>query len=203
MKFRTVRIMIAKGKARLLYTVSMLLLPLISWAQNNSGNTINTINMDDFTPVRVSSGDILLMYGAPPVSDNPSRDTIAGYDVRFGGIRVMYGPPAIPQNTAKKDIKPLVVLDGVIAECDSAVLANFDFNNQIYFSGNLAELLGIKANSIKGVRPLMQSTAMQFWGTRGANGVVEIYTKKYYRKNRSSLKGNYTKVLKGKSVLYL
>ncbi len=204
MKFRTVRIMIARGKARLLYSVSMLLLPVISWAQNNTGNTTNKINPDDVIPMRVNTGDIRLMYGVPPVSDKPSKDTVAGYDIRLGGMRVMYGPPPfVPLNTVQEDKKPLVVLDGEIAECDSAVLKKFNFDNQIYYSGHLSELLGIKARSIKCVRPLMQSSAIQFWGTKGANGVIEVYTKKYFRKKQKQLGGAYTKVLKGKSVLYL
>jgi len=203
MRFRTVRIMIAKGKARLLYTVSMLLLPLISWAQNDNGKTENGIDVRFVLPVRANTPDIRVMYGVPPVSDNNGNDTVSRRDLNYYDMPLMYGPPSIFSIKTEQKTTPLIVLDGNIAECDSTLLENFNFDRDIYFSGNLAELLGIKASSIKGVRPLMQSTAMQFWGTRGANGVVEIYTKKYYRKNRSSLKDNYTKVLKGKSVLYL
>lgn len=203
MKYKTVRIMIAKGKARLLYTVSMLMLPLISWAQNNSGNTVNRVNVDDVIPMLMRSDDVRVMYGVPPVYDNPTRDTVPAFDIRSNGMSLMYGPPPVNMNTVSSRAIPLVVLDGEIAECDSAVLAKFNFNRDIYFRGNLSELLGINARSIKCVRNLMQSSATQIWGMRGANGVVEVYTRKYYRKNRKRLSGAYSKVLNGKPVMYL
>lgn len=60
MKFRTFRVLVSKGWARMLYSVSLLILPAILPAQDVT-----------FTPAKSDVGAIRLMYGVPAVSDNP------------------------------------------------------------------------------------------------------------------------------------
>jgi len=99
-----------------------------------------------------------------------------------------YGPPVRSLMEKKdKEIKntPLVALDfREIKDIDKAKLALFDFENFYNDRDSLASLLGVKKNRLKAVRYLKKSKASDMWGRDGANGVIEIITKKQYRKYR-------------------
>ena len=46
----------------------------------------------------------------------------------------------------------------------------------------LAELVGIRGDKIQAVRTLNNKEAEEIWGEQGRDGVLEVLTRKYYRK---------------------
>lgn len=145
----------------------------------------------EFDVVRV------VAYGPPAASfrrydDNVSR--IVGPDFQSIGIEtpdvsVMYGVPTTRyvvsddmQKPASAPSYPLIILDGEIVNAPDDKLAAFDFGAVLMDRYQLAELFGIRGDKIKEVRTLNNKEAQEIWGVRGQNGVLEVFTRKYYRK---------------------
>ena len=95
---------------------------------------------------------------------------------RFQGMRARAYGPQYP-----RDGKPLIVLDGCIMDTlsvnmqclDSLVSGKLQADKE-----NVARLMGIKEHEIKGITFLKDAAATAVWGQRGANGVIEVTTKK-------------------------
>ena len=86
---------------------------------------------------------------------------------RFQGMRARAYGPQYP-----KDGKPLIVLDGCIMDVSSVNMQCLD----------IARLFGLKEYEIKSVSVLKDAAATAIWGTRGANGVIEVTSKKGWAK---------------------
>ena len=159
------------------------------------------ITMLESAPVAVPSTafDIVrvVAYGPPAASfrrydDNVSR--IVGPDFQSIGIEtpdvsVMYGVPATRyvvtddmQKPSAAPSYPLILLDGDIVNAPDDKLAAFDFNAVIMDRYQLAELVGTRGDKIKEARTINNKEAEEIWGVRGKNGVLEVFTRKYYRK---------------------
>ena len=103
---------------------------------------------------------------------------------RYQGMRARAYGPQYP-----KDGKPLIVLDGCIMDVssvnmqclDSLMLGKLHVDKE-----NVARLFGLKEHEIKSVSVLKDAAATAIWGTRGANGVIEVTTKKGWAKRMES-----------------
>ena len=103
-------------------------------------------------------------------------DSIIIREDRFQGMRARAYGPQYP-----RDGKPLIVLDGCIMDTisvdkqclDSLVSGKLQVDNE-----NMARLFGLKEHEIKRVSVLRDAAATAVWGQRGANGVIEVTTRK-------------------------
>jgi len=119
--------------------------------------------------------------------DEVLQGRVAGYNILYEYGDLAYGPPvsSLMEKMDKKiKITPLVAFDFREKDIDKAKLESFDFENFYNDRDSLASLLGVKKNSLKAVRYLKNPKSMTIWGRQGANGVIEIVTKKQYRKYR-------------------
>lgn len=79
------------------------------------------------------------------------------------------------RNFINGESDPLFIVDGV--PFGSQSLGSFDVSGQI-FSGNISPLNAINPNDIESIEVLKDADATAIYGSRGANGVVLITTKK-------------------------
>ena len=77
-------------------------------------------------------------------------------------------------STLNASADPLIVIDGVPYPTD--ISEDFDFSTAN--EEDLGALLNISPNDIKSVEVLKDASATAIWGTKGANGVLVITTKK-------------------------
>jgi TonB-dependent SusC/RagA subfamily outer membrane receptor len=95
---------------------------------------------------------------------------------RFQGMRARAYGPQYPQ-----DKYPLMVLDAQIMFVDSINKQCLDslMSGKLQESKeNIARLFGLKKDEISSVTVLKDNAAIAEWGQRGANGVIEVTTKK-------------------------
>ena len=196
MKIRTVKIWLSKGWYYAVYSVSLLLIPLIVSCSSSRSSAKNSESKeasanDSLRPVMVDS--LLLgrtaIYGPPAVrkksKEKQSADsTVVTFDYRDPSsnldptrMRLMYGVQ-IPQ-----DSKPLLVVDGTpwpMDRVDKDILSKFDFDKDIYSRKKVAALLGFKRKELKAARMLKDQDAQRIWGRMGVNGVFEVVTTEAY-----------------------
>ena len=160
-------------------------------------STPDTINKEtvkrstEFEAIRV------VAYGPPAASFRRYDDKvtrIVGPDFQSIGIEtpdvsVMYGVPTTRyvvsddmQKPSSAPSYPLIALDGKIVNAPDDKLAAFDFNAVLMDRYQLAELVGTRGDKIKEARTINNKEAEEIWGVRGKNGVLEVFTRKYYRK---------------------
>jgi TonB-linked SusC/RagA family outer membrane protein len=70
--------------------------------------------------------------------------------------------------------EPLVVVDGNIWETDES--SDFDYNNAN--EEKFAQLLNVNPEDIESIAVLKDAAATAIWGSQGANGVIDIRTKR-------------------------
>ncbi len=159
------------------------------------------ITMLESAPVVVPSTEFdivrVVAYGPPAASfrrydDRVSRIVESDFQsigIETPDVSVMYGVPTNryvisddKKEPASAPSFPLIVLDGEIVNAPHDKLAAFDFNAVLMDRYQLAELVGIRGDKIKEVRTLNNKEAQDVWGEQGKNGVLEILTRKYYRK---------------------
>ena len=131
-------------------------------AQEFEGMPITTI--DEALQGRIAGLDIVLSSG----------NLGAGTSMRLRGVSSING------NT-----EPLVVVDGNVFESDYN--KDFDFANAT--EDKFAELLQVNPEDIESITVLKDAAATAIWGSQGANGVIEIKTK---RGSRGATKVTYT-----------
>ena len=168
MKIRTIKIWLSKGWYYAVYCVSLLLIPLItscsssrSSAKSNvsNGEVVSNSNLDENTPV----DNTFISF--------ESRDPYR--------MRLMYGvqPPENPRNAT-----PLVIIDHYIADVDKDRLIQFDFAAGSSSKEQVATLLGVKSRKLMAYKIVTGTDATSVWGTRANYGVLEVLSKKEYRK---------------------
>jgi TonB-linked SusC/RagA family outer membrane protein len=91
-----------------------------------------------------------------------SGDLGAGTSMRLRGVSTING-----------NANPLIVVDGNVFVTD---VSNFDFNNAN--DERFAELLNVNPEDISKISVLKDAAATAIWGSQGANGVIEITTKR-------------------------
>lgn len=128
-----------------------------------SGAT-QSINMKAFEGMSVASVDDAL------------QGRIAGLDIvansgdlGSGSFLRVRGTTSINSNS-----NPLILLNDI--PFDSNLDASFDYNNAT--NDQFATLLSISPNDIEDITVLKDGAACAIWGSRGANGIISIHTKK-------------------------
>jgi len=125
-----------------------------------------TMNMDDVEGLSFSSADEALqgkIAGLDIIAN--SGNLGAGTSMRMRGVSTING-----------SAEPLIVVDGNIFDLpDDATDINFeDLDNEEQF----ATLLSVNTEDIKEIKVLKDAAATAIWGSRGANGVLEINTRR-------------------------
>lgn len=126
-----------------------------------------TIDMKEFEGIGVTSVDEALqgrISGLDIVMN--SGNLGSGTTMRLRGISTIYGN----QN-------PLIVVNGNVWTDDAD--ANFDYTNAN--EERFAELLNVNPEDIESISVLKDAAATAIWGSQGANGVIEIKTKRGQR----------------------
>ena len=126
-----------------------------------------TIDMKEFEGIAVTSVDEALqgrISGLDIVMN--SGNLGSGTTMRLRGISTIYGN----QN-------PLIVVNGNVWTSDAD--ANFDYTNAN--EERFAELLNVNPEDIESISVLKDAAATALWGSQGANGVIEIKTKRGQR----------------------
>ena len=136
-----------------------------------------TMNMDELEGLSFASADEALqgkIAGLDIIAN--SGNLGAGTSMRMRGVSTING-----------SAEPLIVVDGNIFDLpDNAVQIDFeDLDNEEQF----ATLLSINNEDIKDIRVLKDAAATAIWGSRGANGVLEITTR---RGSRGKTKVNFS-----------
>ena len=171
MRFRTVKIWLSKGWYYAVYSVSLLLIPLItscsssrSSAKNSASKEVTATDKTD-----ASQADSIVV-----TFDYRDPNTILDLNSR---MRLMYGvqPPEI-----SKDSIPLILLDGNIVEVDKDKLKKFDFEKDIKSRKKVAALLGLKPEEIKGYKKWDWNPSVALFGTKGRNGIFEVMSTEIY-----------------------
>ncbi len=125
---------------------------------------MQTISSKDFEGLSVASVDDALqgrISGLDVVAS--SGDAGSGSSMRIRGIT------SISPNS-----EPLIVLNGVIFDTPNAA----DFEFQTADEEKFADLLSVNVDDIESITVLKDAASTAVWGSRGANGVISIITKK-------------------------
>lgn len=172
MKIRTVKIWLSKGWYYAVYSVSLLLIPLITSCSSSRSSAKNSASKE------AAAAD-------NKTNASPADSTVIAFDYRdpnsildlSSRMRLMYGvqPPEI-----SKDSIPLILLDGNIVEVDKDQLKKFDFEKDIKSRKKVAALLGLKPEEIKGYRKWDWSPSVALFGTKGRNGIFEVMSTEMY-----------------------
>ena len=141
---------------------------------------IQTLNMEDFENLGLTTIDEAL------------AGQVASLDVVFdsGDLGARSTMRLRGQSTLTGDANPLIVIDGRILTIDSNTQNRFademnDYLNKSledqYADDRIAELLSLNPQDIQSISFLKDAAATALWGMRGANGVMEIKTKRGQR----------------------
>ncbi len=123
-----------------------------------------TIDMKEFEGLAMTSVDEALqgrISGLDIVAN--SGNLGAGTTMRLRGVSTIYG-----------DANPLIVVNGNVWTND----ANQDFDYTNANEERFAELLNVNPEDIESISVLKDAAATAIWGSQGANGVIEIKTKR-------------------------
>ncbi len=153
-----------------------------------TSGVVQTINMDEFADLGLTTVDEAL------------AGQVAGLDIVFdsGDLGARSSMRLRGQSTLTGDGNPLIVVDGIILSIDKNTENQFADGLDKYLSAGLeaqfeqdrlAELLSLNPSDIQSISFLKDASATALWGMRGANGVMEITTK---RGQRGATRVNYS-----------
>jgi len=145
-----------------------------------ASSVVQTINMEDFESLGITTVDEAL------------QGQVAGLDIVFdsGDLGARSTMRLRGQSTLTGDGNPLIVIDGNILSIDANTQNQFASGLNDYLAAGLeaqneqdrlAELLSINPSDIQSISFLKDAAATAIWGMRGANGVMEIKTKRGQR----------------------
>lgn len=162
--------------------------------------TVDTVINSTYYEIRMKENDgiptvkiaddrkIVTMYGPLPPSISMDEFEDLGITTVEDNLQA-YGPAAgldIVWNSGDLIARPLLVLDGNEITPESTAWAGFDLTKAEYSKVELSRLFGVKARKIKSVTLLKGEAATSVWGSKGQNGVIEVQTKKGYRKMKKT-----------------
>ncbi|MBN2165465.1 MAG: SusC/RagA family TonB-linked outer membrane protein [Marinilabiliaceae bacterium] len=133
-------------------------------ATREIGTAMQTISTEKFEGIQATSVDDLLqgrIAGLDIVAN--SADPGSATSMRIRGVTSING-----------ESEPLIVLNGIPYSMD--VDPNFDYANSN--SEQYANMLSINPDDIAEITVLKDAAATAIWGSKGANGVIEITTKR-------------------------
>ena len=142
-------------------------------------SAVAVIDMSEFEGLGMTTVDEALQGRVPGLDIVfNSGDLGARSTMHLRGVTTMTG-----------DANPLIVVDGIIWEIESNLRNNFDYTNESQNTEKVSELLNINPEDISKIQILRDAAATAIWGARGANGVMEITTK---RGQRGKTRVNYS-----------
>lgn len=108
--------------------------------------------------------------------DDALQGRIAGLDIVANSGDLGSGSSLRVRGTTSinSNSNPLILLNDI--PFDSNLDASFDYNNAT--NDQFATLLSISPNDIEDITVLKDGAACAIWGSRGANGIISIHTKK-------------------------
>lgn len=134
-----------------------------SIAQREISQAMTTLNMKDLEGLSVGSADDAL------------QGRIAGLDIVGGGAPGQGGQMRVRGTTTiLGNAEPLIVVNDIPFE--SSELSNFQFDSAT--DEQYADLLNVNVDDIQEITVLKDAASTALWGSRGANGVIMIKTKK-------------------------
>lgn len=139
----------------------------LSIPERERSMAFQTIDAKEFEGLSVASIDDALqgrIAGLDIVAN--SGDVGSGASMRIRGI-----------TSINASSEPLIVLNGIIYDTPQAASFEFATANQEQF----ADLLSINVDDIESITVLKDAASTAVWGSRGANGVIAINTKKGMR----------------------
>jgi TonB-dependent SusC/RagA subfamily outer membrane receptor len=112
--------------------------------------------------------------------DEALQGRIAGLDIVFNSGNLGAGTSMRLRGVSNINgsSEPLIVVDGNVLETNTD---NFDFNSAN--EETFAQLLNVNPEDIQSISVLKDAAATAIWGSQGANGVIEIKTKRGTRGN--------------------
>ncbi|MBR4338550.1 MAG: SusC/RagA family TonB-linked outer membrane protein [Bacteroidaceae bacterium] len=121
--------------------------------------------------------------------DEALQGQIAGLDIVFNSGDLGSGTQMRLRGTSTitGNAEPLIVVNGNIFEMPTEEKGNFDFSTANEES--FAQLLTVNPEDIESIEVLKDAAACAIWGSRGANGVIMINTK---RGSRGKTKVSYS-----------
>lgn len=132
--------------------------------ENELSTSNQTINMKEFEGLAITTVDEALqgrIAGLDIVSN--SGNLGSGTSMRLRGV-----------SSINSSSEPLIVVDGNVWESDRN--SGFDFSSAN--DEKFAELLNVNPEDIESISVLKDAAATAIWGSQGANGVIEIKTKR-------------------------
>ncbi len=124
---------------------------------------ISTINTKEFEGISVASVDEALQGRVAGLDIVTSGSPGAGSQMRIRGTSTITG-----------NAQPLIVVNGI--PFDGDVNSDFDYNNSN--DEQYADLLNVNVDDIEEIAVLKDAASTAIWGSRGANGVIQITTKR-------------------------
>lgn len=160
---------------------------------------VQTISTKEFEGLPVTSIDEALQGRIASLDIVASSGNLgAGTTMRLRGVSSING-----------NAEPLIVVDGNIWETDAN--NNFDYANAN--EEKFAELLSVNPEDIESISVLKDAASTAIWGSRGANGVIEIRTKRgargktrvsySYRANMTHQPDGYNLLTGGEYTMFL
>lgn len=113
--------------------------------------------------------------------DEALQGQIAGLDVVFSSGDLGSGTQMRLRGTAtiNGNAEPLIVVNDQIHEMPADQGETFDFTR--LDNENFSELLSVNPDDIESIEVLKDAASCAVWGSRGANGVIKIKTKRGHR----------------------
>jgi TonB-linked SusC/RagA family outer membrane protein len=138
---------------------------ILDIADRNLSIPVGKINAKEFEDVQATSIDDALQgrLAGVDIAAN-SGDPGAGMSIRIRGT-----------STLSADNKPLIVVDNVPYETPNL---SSDFNFATANEEGYAQMLNISVSDIKEITVLKDAAATALWGTKAANGVLLVTTKR-------------------------
>ena len=124
---------------------------------------ISTISTKEFEGISVASVDDALQGRIAGLDIVTSGSPGAGGQMRIRGTSTITG-----------NAQPLIVVNGI--PFDGDVNSDFDYNNSN--DEQYADLLNVNVDDIEEIAVLKDAASTAMWGSRGANGVIQITTKR-------------------------
>ncbi|BDD09923.1 SusC/RagA family TonB-linked outer membrane protein [Fulvitalea axinellae] len=126
--------------------------------------SVKTVELDDIAPIGATSADQMLQGHVSGVDImTVSGDPGAGMQIRIRGTATILG-----------NREPLIVVDGI--PFDTEIDDSFSFASADV--RDFGALLSISPDDIKSIEVLKDAASAAIWGSRAANGVLQIVTKR-------------------------
>jgi len=137
-------------------------------ARKTLGNAVSTINADEVKYAGTSNMSGLMngrIMGGYVVQN--SGDPGGGFSLKLRGVGSVYGSS-----------EPLYLIDGVVMDNGSQNMVNLNLGANTRFQTGNNRLIDINPHDVDRIEVINGAAAAAIYGSRAANGVVQIFTRK-------------------------